>query len=134
MAATRATPRGDAADRVKLIDVVQLGRQTPNSRLWTHRNLKKFCRRQAEPSAFTPLAKPLSQASVAIATSASLHRPDQDRFSPSDTGFRALDRGDRAIVMGHWSPNFDHTGFQLDLNVVYPIDRLRRTVARSQYR
>ena len=79
--------------------------------------------------AFTPLAKPLSQARVAIVTSASLHRPDQDRFSPFDTGFRALDRAHRDIVMGHWSPNFDHTGFQLDLNVVYPIDRLEELAA-----
>jgi D-proline reductase (dithiol) PrdB len=31
--------------------------------------------------------------------------------------------------MGHWSPNFDHSGFQLDLNVVYPIDRLEELAA-----
>ena len=77
-----------------------------------------------ESTAFTPLDKPLSQARVAIVTSAALHRPDQDRFGQADTGFRAIDRADRGLVMGHWSPNFDHTGFQLDLNVVYPIDRL----------
>lgn len=79
--------------------------------------------------AFTALAKPLSEARVAIVTSAALHRVDQDRFAPGDTGFRALDRADRDIVMGHWSPNFDHTGFQLDLNVVYPIDRLEELAA-----
>lgn len=73
---------------------------------------------------FTPLDKPLSEARVAIVTSAALHRMDQERFGPADTGFRTLDRADRDIVMGHWSPNFDHTGFQLDHNVVYPIDRL----------
>ena len=33
--------------------------------------------------------------------------------------------------MGHWSPNFDHTGFQLDLNVVYPIDRLEELAAQG---
>jgi D-proline reductase (dithiol) PrdB len=74
--------------------------------------------------AFTRLDKPLSELRVAVVTSAALHRPDQDRFTNSDTGFRAHDRADRNIVMGHWSPNFDHTGFQIDLNVVYPIDRL----------
>ena len=26
--------------------------------------------------------------------------------------------------MGHWSPNFDQSGFRMDLNVVFPIDRL----------
>jgi D-proline reductase (dithiol) PrdB len=75
-------------------------------------------------TAFTPLKKPLSDSRVAIVTSAALHRPDQDSFSQTDTGFRALDRSDRALVLGHWSPNFDRVGFQLDLNVVYPIDRL----------
>ena len=79
---------------------------------------------QFDTPAFTPLDKPLSEARVAIVTSAALHRPDQDRFSPVDASFRALDRADRNLVLGHWSPNFDHSGFQLDLNVVYPIDRL----------
>ena len=79
---------------------------------------------QFDTPAFTPLDKPLSEARVAIVTSAALHRPDQDRFSPVDASFRTLDRADRNLVLGHWSPNFDHSGFQLDLNVVYPIDRL----------
>ncbi len=35
-----------------------------------------------------------------------------------------MDRSDRDLVLGHWSPNFDRSGFALDLNVVYPIDRL----------
>jgi D-proline reductase (dithiol) PrdB len=84
-----------------------------------------------ETTAFTPLDKPLSEARVAVVTSAALHRPDDDRFSEDDTGFRALDRSDRALVMGHWSPNFDHTGFQLDLNVVHPIDRLEELAAEG---
>jgi len=82
-----------------------------------------------EGPAFTPLTKPLSEARVAIVTSAALHRPDQERYTQTDTRFRAFDRDDRDLIMGHWSPNFDHTGFQLDLNVVYPIDRLRELAA-----
>ncbi|HEY5662407.1 MAG TPA: glycine/sarcosine/betaine reductase selenoprotein B family protein [Ilumatobacter sp.] len=82
-----------------------------------------------ESTAFTVLSKPLSQARVAIVTSASLHRGDQDRFALADTSFRALDRTDRNLVMGHWSPNFDHSGFWIDLNVVYPIDRLEELAA-----
>lgn len=74
--------------------------------------------------AFTPLGKPLSEARVAIVTSAALHRPDDARFTQGDTSYRSLDRADRDLVLGHWSPNFDRTGFQIDLNVVYPIDRL----------
>jgi D-proline reductase (dithiol) PrdB len=77
-----------------------------------------------ETTAFVPPDKPLADSRVAIVTSAAIHRPDQERFTQADTRFRALDRADRDLVLGHWSPNFDHTGFQLDLNVVYPIDRL----------
>ena len=84
-----------------------------------------------EETAFTPLNKPLSEARVAIVTSAALHRPDQERFTQADVRFRALDRQDRDMVMGHWSPNFDHSGFQLDINVVYPIDRLEELAAAN---
>ena len=86
---------------------------------------------QFDAPAFTPLGKALPEARVAIVTSAALHRPDQDRFAPADTSFRALDRADRDLVLGHWSPNFDHSGFQLDLNVVYPIDRLEELAAEG---
>lgn len=68
--------------------------------------------------AFTVLERPVADARVAIVTTAAIHRPDQERFVAGDTRFRTIDRGDRDLVMSHWSPNFDHTGFQLDLNVV----------------
>lgn len=74
--------------------------------------------------AFTPLGKPLSEAKVAIVTSAALHRAGGEAFVPGDTSYRSIDRAERDLVLGHWSPNFDRSGFQLDLNVVYPIDRL----------
>ncbi len=82
-----------------------------------------------ETTAFTRPTRPLARAKVALVTSAAIHRPDQEGFSQTDTGFRTLDRSDRNLVLGHWSPNFDHTGFQLDLNVVYPIDRLEELAA-----
>lgn len=79
--------------------------------------------------AFTPLGKPLAESRVAIVTSAALHRSEDERFSQGDTSYRPLDRADRNLVLGHWSPNFDRTGFQIDLNVVYPIDRLEELAA-----
>ncbi|MEM7285418.1 MAG: glycine/sarcosine/betaine reductase selenoprotein B family protein [Actinomycetota bacterium] len=69
--------------------------------------------------------KPLAEATVAIVTSAALHRPDDEGFvAGNDASYRTLDRTDRHLVLGHWSPNFDRSGFSMDLNVVYPIDRL----------
>ncbi len=79
--------------------------------------------------AFTSLTKPLTEATVAIVTSAALHRPHDEQFTQGDTSYRALGRGDRDLMLGHWSPNFDRTGFQIDLNVVYPIDRLEELAA-----
>ncbi|WP_419842858.1 hypothetical protein [Candidatus Poriferisodalis sp.] len=79
-------------------------------------------------TAFTT-APPLAEATVAIVTSASLHHPDQDDFAPTDTGYRVLDGSRRDYVCGHWSPNFDATGIALDLNTVFPIDRLDELAA-----
>ena len=67
---------------------------------------------------------PLAEATVAIVTSASLHHPDDEDFAPSDIGYRLLHSDRRDYVTGHWSPNFDATGFGMDLNTVFPIDRL----------
>ncbi len=74
--------------------------------------------------AFTPLSRPLAEARVAIVTSAAIHRASDERFVQGDASYRTLDRADRDLILGHWSPNFDRSGFGLDHNVVYPIDRL----------
>lgn len=79
--------------------------------------------------AFTRLGKPLSECKVAIVTSAALRRPHDPPYTQGDTSYRVLDRSDRNLILGHWSPNFDHTGFQIDINVVYPIDRLEELAA-----
>lgn len=81
-----------------------------------------------DATAFTK-PKPLSESTVAIVTSAALHRHDDEGFAAGDTGFRSIAKDDRDLVLGHWSPNFDRSGFQLDLNVVYPIDRLEELAA-----
>ena len=74
------------------------------------------------PAWVTP--KPLAESRVAIVTSAALYASDDARFSAGDTGYRIIPRERRDLVLGHWSPNFDHLGAAMDLNVVYPIDRL----------
>ena len=48
---------------------------------------------------------------------------------PSAASCRLLPAAD--ILISHVSINFDRTGFQRDLNVVYPIDRLRELVAEG---
>ena len=74
---------------------------------------------------------PLSEATVAIVTTASLHHPDQDDFDPMDTSYRVLDGSRRDYVTGHWSPNFDGAGFAYDMNTVFPLDRLEELADRG---
>jgi D-proline reductase (dithiol) PrdB len=72
---------------------------------------------------------PLRHARVAIVTSAALYAAGDNPFDAADTSYRVIDRERRDLVMGHWSPNFDAVGVKLDLNVVYPIDRLEELAA-----
>ena len=83
-----------------------------------------------ETTAFTPPV-PLAEATVAIATTASLHHPDQDDFQVIDTGYRVLDGSRRDYVTGHWSPNFDGACFAYDINTVFPLDRLDELAERD---
>ena len=82
-----------------------------------------------DETAFVTLDKPLSECRVAIVTSAALHVDGGDPFTQGDTRFKMIDDAERALSLGHWSPNFDRSGFQLDLNVVYPVDRLHELAA-----
>lgn len=83
------------------------------------------------PDAAFNSAKPLSECRVAIVSSAALHHPDDDSFAAQDSSFRQLDGTRRDVQLGHWSPNFDRSGFAHDINVVYPIDRLQELAAQG---
>lgn len=75
----------------------------------------------------------LSQRRVAIVSTAGLQRRGEPAFELGAGGYRILD-GDLPatdIVMSHVSTNFDRTGFQQDLNVVFPLERLRELAARG---
>jgi D-proline reductase (dithiol) PrdB len=75
--------------------------------------------------------KPLAESTVAIVTSAALHRSSDEGFQAGDTEYRLLSTDARDLVLGHWSPNFDRTGIAIDLNVVYPVDRLNELAANG---
>ncbi|MFT5509996.1 MAG: D-proline reductase (dithiol) PrdB [Hyphomicrobiaceae bacterium] len=76
---------------------------------------------------------PLSKRRVAIISTAGLHPAGQDNFNLRDTGYRAIPGAYNAdeLVMSHASVNFDRTGFQQDINIVFPIDRLRELEAEN---
>jgi D-proline reductase (dithiol) PrdB len=77
---------------------------------------------------------PLRERRVAIVTTAGLHRCDDNNFDVSDLSYRVIP-GDVQLddlVMTQASVNFDRTGFQQDVNVVFPLDRLREMAAADK--
>lgn len=75
----------------------------------------------------TPWTRPveLGRARVAIVTTAGLRADGQDRWNPGDLTFTVLPGHSHNVSMVHASTNYDRAGFNADINVVYPIDRLR---------
>ena len=75
----------------------------------------------------------LSARRVAIVSSAALVRRGDKPFPFGSGEYRAVpsswDNAD--ILVSHVSINFDRAGFQRDINVVHPIDRLRDLAAEG---
>lgn len=76
---------------------------------------------------------PLRIRRVALISTAGLHRRDDRPFQIMSGEYRIIpgDTTTRDLVMSHTSSNFDRTGFQQDLNVVFPLDRLRELAERA---
>ena len=74
---------------------------------------------------------PLAERRVAVVTSAGLVRRGERPFVSGDVDYRVLpaDTPASEILMSHVSVNFDRTAFQRDINVVFPLDRLRAMAA-----
>ena len=69
----------------------------------------------------------LKDRKIAIITTAGLHRREDKEFTPGVGEYRIIpsDADMNDLIMSHVSTNFDRTGFQQDLNIVFPIERLR---------
>lgn len=91
------------------------------------------CGEPLGPSAWVTAAKPLSDMRIALITTAGLHFRDNDAFGLVDDGFRPIsgDENPDDLVMSHSSVNFDRSGFQEDINTVFPLARFRELEARG---
>ena len=93
--------------------------------------LKVYPWRRVEPLPWSPLRKALAQANVALITTAGLFTPEQVPFDESirggDTTFRTIGRDTSLASLddAHRSDAFDRSGLEADLNLVFPVDRLR---------
>ena len=71
--------------------------------------------------------KKLSEATVAIISTAGLHRRTDPPFSLGAVDYRLIpgDIDFANVVASHVSTNFDRSAFQQDPNMWFPLDRLR---------
>ena len=71
--------------------------------------------------------KPIEACTVALVTTAGLHHTDQHPFymhnQEGDSSFREIEPGREIITITH--DYYDHSAADRDINVVFPIDRLR---------
>jgi D-proline reductase (dithiol) PrdB len=96
-----------------------------------------FSRYAIDPVPCARLQRPLTEARLALVTTAGLHMPEQPGFDASiklgDTSFREIPNTVEtdSLVESHRSHAFDHTGLRADRNLVFPLDRFRELVARG---
>ena len=78
--------------------------------------------------------KPLKDCTVAIISTAGLHRRTDVPFKVGAIDYRLIpgdaDFGD--LVVSHISTNFDRSAYQQDPNIWFPLDRLREMAADGE--
>ncbi len=74
--------------------------------------------------------KPLSERRVSILSTAALQKRDDKIFLRGEASYRIIpdDTAQEDLLMSHNSVNFDRSGFQQDLNVCFPLQRLHELV------
>ena len=97
-------------------------------------NLLTFPAQVNEAAPFRLPAKPLAGCRLAIVTTAGVHVRGDRLFTPGDQTYRviAADTPTVDIIQSHTSIGFDRVAIMRDINVSFPIDRLRELVARGE--
>jgi D-proline reductase (dithiol) PrdB len=82
---------------------------------------------------FMRLNKPLSQVRLALVTTAGLHLREDSPFTPGDQTFRIIPSMSSAkdIIQSHNSIGFDRTAIYRDLNISFPVDRVKELMERK---
>ncbi|MEC8857631.1 MAG: glycine/sarcosine/betaine reductase selenoprotein B family protein [Chloroflexota bacterium] len=79
-------------------------------------------------------APKLTDARVAIITTAAIHRVDDRPFTGHEGDYRVIP-GDveyGELSMTHSSVNFDRSGYQQDVNVCFPLNHVRTLMASGE--
>lgn len=97
------------------------------------KNLLNLPMQAHDAAPFVRLAKPLAACRATIVTTAGLHRRRDPPFGPGEQTYRVIPADTPAadIIQSHTSLGFDRVPIMRDVNISYPIDRLRELVARG---
>jgi len=100
--------------------------------------LRAYRWRRIDPLPWAPLTKPLSEARVALVSTAGMVLPHQepfdDDFRGGDPSYRVIpgDADPRELLETHRSDSFDRAGLAADANLAFPLDRLREMAADGE--
>ena len=97
-------------------------------------NLLTFPAQVNDTTPFVVLGKPLSACRLAIVTTAGVHRRGDRLFGPGDQTYRVIpsDTPTVDIIQSHTSLGFDRAPIMRDLNISFPLDRVRELAARGE--
>lgn len=97
------------------------------------KNMLYFPCFEHDTTPWAPLRRELSQSRVCLVTTAGLHVRGERPFRIGDPSYRIIPSHVQAsdILQSHASIGFDHTGVYRDINVAFPIDRLRELAAEG---
>ena len=102
------------------------------------RMLEFFPCMESDDVPWTPLSRDLSASTAAIVTTGGLHLRDDKPFNRDHPGgestYRIIpsDADPADIVQSHFSIGFDRTAIYKDINVTFPIDRMRELVEQGR--
>ena len=94
---------------------------------------------EAGDTPWTVPSREMKHGSLALVTSAGLHLRGDKPFAADvkggDTSYRVIPSDAKAtdILQSHTSIGFDHSGIYRDLNVTFPLDRLRELTAKASW-
>ena len=79
-------------------------------------------------------APDLTDARIAVVTTAAIHRADDRPFAGHEGDYRIIpgDIDYRDLAMTHSSINFDRSAYQQDVNVCFPLEHLRALVGSGE--
>ena len=82
---------------------------------------------------WAPWTRDLPTSKVALVSSAGLHLRGDTPFGPGDPTYRVIpsDSSTADVIDSHTSIGWDRTGIYRDLNLAFPMDRLRELVDRK---